>query len=211
MIRDDAVRLLGLRLNNRKGIEARILAEMDAVQEQILEENSWLPWFLESELAQAATTPGERRVSLPSDFLQEIEESHLWIVGDDGSRQRLLKGSYDRLQAQLPGEGRPSRFCISGEYFHLFPTPNEIWTLEMRYYAKDARMSADNVETKWLKYAGDLVIACVGEVMASKHYQNAALAAEFAKDKSAAWDRLLMKHTALQEINQSRSMNGEVE
>lgn len=211
MTRDKLVQLLGWRLGDRDDLVEKIIAEMDYVQTMVLEENQWLPWFLETELAEASTTPGENRVTLPEDFLGEIEESHLWIVTGDGQSLRLRKGEYDILKAQYPGEGQPQRYCISHGYFHLFPAPDQTYTLQMRYYARDVLMSLADVETRWLKFAGDVVMAAIGKEMSAKHLQNPTLAASFTADLATAWTRLLTKHTSLSEINLARSMNGEVQ
>lgn len=207
MTRDECVKLLGWRLGDRTDMAERILMEMKHVQRHVLEENVWLPWFLETELAEATTTTGERRLPLPEDFLSEIEESHLWIVVD-GNPLRLVKGEYDTLQSLLPGEATPQRFAISGRYFHLFPTPDGAYPIQMRYYGRDTDMTVGNEETKWLLYASDVVLAAVGKEVAEKHLQNAAQAQGFAMDLNVAWNRLLMKHTAYQELNMARSMRG---
>lgn len=209
MTRDDVVKLLGYRLESREDLAERIHLEMDFVQSTILEEHEWLPWFLESELAEAATTPEEWRVPVPEDFLMEIEPSALWIVDAEGVRHELVKKDMDLAVKLEPGTGLPKYYSLQGEYFYFAPCPDATYSLQMLYYAKDARMSLANVETRWLKHAADLVIACVGRELAEKHIQNDALAASFANDIGPAWERLLKKQQARIEINQSRSMGGD--
>ena len=209
MTRDEVVRLLGFRLESREDLAERIHAEMDFVQTTILEEHEWLPWFLESELAEASTTPGEWRVSVPEDFLIEMEPASLWIVDAEGVRHELIKKDMDVATRIAPGTGLPKYYSLQGDYFYFAPVPDAAYPLQMLYYAQDTRMSLANVETKWLKYAADLVIACVGREVAEKHIQNDALAASFANDIGPAWARLLNKQQARIEINQSRSMGSD--
>lgn len=209
MTRDDVVRLLGWRLGDRSDMQERILREMDFIQTTVLEENEWMPWFLESEWASAQTTVGEARVPLPTDFLVEIEESHLYISKDGGEEKRLVKKDMDTAKSLRPGSGQPEYYAISGGYFYFYATPDYAYDLRMRYYAKDALMSAANVETLWLKHASDLVMALVGEAIAGKHIQNLQQAAAFQADAQKAWNRLLTKHTALNELNMARALGGD--
>jgi hypothetical protein len=210
MKRDALIKLLAFRLGDRDldEVSERAVLEMDFVQRMTLEEHEWLPWFLESELASIVTEIGENRVPVPLDFLLEIEEEHLYVVDSAGTALRLVKGDADTLQAKYSGTGQPQCYAISGKYYLLFPTPDAVYGLQQRYYAADTLMSAADEETSWLKYAADLVLAVLGQILAGKHYKDTAAEASFKVDAEAAWNRLYTKHTAMAEINQSRSMGG---
>ena len=210
MLRDDVVKLLAWRLGSRKNFTDRILAEMEYAQRSVLETNEWLPWFLETEMVNTVTTSGDNRVALPADFLLEIEEQHLWYVNSEGKELVLGKADYDFLQARyaLTENGEPKHYALGAQFF-IFPTPDAAYTLHLRYYGADTSMVVDNVETKWLKHASDLVIAAAGKELAEKHIQNDALALKYENDLAKAWTRLLNKHTAMQEINQSRVAGSE--
>lgn len=210
MLRDDVVKLLAWRLGSRKNFTDRILAEMEYAQRSVLETNEWLPWFLETEMVNTVTTSGDNRVALPADFLLEIEEQHLWYVNSEGKELVLGKADYDFLQARyaLTENGEPKHYALGAQFF-IFPTPDAAYTLHLRYYGADTSMVVDNVETKWLKHASDLVIAAAGKELAEKHIQNDALAVKYENDLVKAWTRLLNKHTAMQEINQSRVAGSE--
>jgi hypothetical protein len=210
MLRDDVVKLLAWRLGSRKNFTDRILAEMEYAQRSVLETNEWLPWFLETEMANTTTVAGDNRVALPDDFLLEIEEQHLWYVNSEGKELVLGKADYDFLQARyaLTENGEPAHYAL-GSQFYIFPTPDAAYTLHLRYYAADTSMIIDNVETKWLKHASDLVIAAAGKELAEKHMQNETLATRYGNDLAKAWTRLLNKHIAMQEINQSRVAGSE--
>lgn len=208
MLRDEVVKIINLRLGNRK-MDAVILAEMDFIQRSVLERRAWLPWFLETELASASTQAGERRVALPPDFLMEIEEESLWIVTAEGGLIELKKTDYDRGMRALPGDGQPVAYALASGYFQFFPRPDAAYTLQMRYYAQGESITQANVEVSWLLHAADLVVAEVGLVIAERHLQNAALAASFRDAAAQALKTLQDRHVAMQEVNRNRLVGGE--
>lgn len=211
MRRDEVVELLGYRLGNRKDMAAHIIAEMKLVQSVQLEEHEWLPWFLEKDLTQSLTIAGGEQVALPVDFLEQIPDRKLYLINSLGERITLEHGRYVELLEKFPGQGQPQRWCIEDDFICLFPTPQEVYTVDWRYYSRDVDMTADNVETKWLKYAADLVMAEVGKLLAEKHLQNPTLSASFAADVPICWKRLYARHTAHADSNQSIFMGGSSE
>lgn len=208
MTRDKLIELLGWRLGDRKDMAERAVAEMDFVQTFTLEAHHWLPWFLEKEFSALQVLSGTAKVALPADFLAEIEDSPLYLVDSAGARTKLAKDSYDSLLQAYPGTGTPAGYCFTQSGLQLFPYPDQAYTLEGRYYGKDALMSAADAETLWLAHAGDLVMALLGVELAAKHLQDTALAAVFSADAQVAWERLLYKHTSREELNVSRAMGG---
>ena len=208
MLRDAAVKIINLRLGNRR-MDETILTEMDFIQRSVLENRAWLPWFLETELASASTQAGERRVALPPDFLMEIEEESLWIETPEGGLIELEKTDYDRGMRALPGSGQPVAYALASGYFQFFPKPDAAYTLQMRYYAKGESISAANVEVSWLLHAADLVVAEVGLAIAEKHLQNVNLAVSFQNAAAQALKTLQDRHTAMQEVNRNRLVGGE--
>jgi hypothetical protein len=109
------------------------------------------------------------------------------------------------MLAQYPGTGRPKAYSIGADEFRFGPTPDAIYTVKMRYKAKDTTLDT-NIENQWLKYASDVVLAELGIVMAEKHMQHPKLAEAFRNDAGVAWTRLYSKHTAREEDNHSRVM-----
>lgn len=208
MVRDDVIKLLGWRLGDRTDLAERIAYEMRLVQTNVLEGHEWLPWFLQKNWT-GLTEPEVETVPFPKDFLQEIEESHMYLTIPGERPLRLYKRDYDQAKALTTGTGRPEYYAVLGTNFYFFPTPDAKYDLTMAYYGKDADMSAENVETLWLKYASDLVISTVGKELAEKHIQNPEAAAGFANDIVVAWDRLYKKHVGLSEVNMSRTMGGD--
>ena len=208
MTKAELVQLMGWRFGDRDDLGARIELELDYVQDYVLESNTWLPWFLTTEEANAALTAQERRLALPVDFLSEIEESALWLELLDGSTVELKKMDFDVAARKYPGGGQPVVYCRVGEYYQFFPIPDYGYRVFMRYYGKDARIRDEMASPKWLAYAADVVMAELGKIIADKHIKDAQAAASFSADAQAGWQRLYAKHTAQQEINQARSMGG---
>jgi hypothetical protein len=213
MNKADLVKIVGWRLGDRDDMVSRIDLELDYIQDYVLEAKPWHPWFLQSELSMATTTPGERRVPLPVDFLAEVEESHLYIVDPSASKSiELVKKDPDVAQKMMQGAeiatGFPRGYAISGLYFQFYPTPDDAYEIQMQYYAKDARISDSAASPKWLQFASDVVLAELCNVLAAKHIKDAEAAAGFAADAQVAWRRLYDKHTAMAELNQPRSLGG---
>lgn len=207
MLRDSLFALLGMRLGNRADLIPRMGLEVQFLQESILEQHEWLPWFLETEVTSTLTVPGEERVQLPADFLAEIEDQALWLYPDVGPSVciPLRKMPYDEMIVRYRGSGRPVAYSISGKYFILAYIPDRAYTLKMRYMAKDVILDS-NIQNKWLTYAADVVIAELGVIMAEKHMQHFELAATFRADAKAAWAKLYATHIARTEVNQNRVM-----
>lgn len=182
----------------------RMGTEVLLLQEIRLEQNVWLPWFLETETAWTTTTVGEEQVQLPADFLGEVEEQALWRV-EDGEFIPLKKMDYDDMLVRFAGEGAPRAYAVGNGYLFLRPVPTEAITLKMRYLAR-AEPLTSNIENVWLRYASDVVIAELGAVIAKQHMQHGELAATFAEDARIAWDRLYRVHIGRQETNRARLM-----
>jgi len=205
MTRDQVVQLLGWRLGDRDDMALRIELEMKLAQSTVLEVHAWLPWFLLKDWSGALTTAGAETVPLPADFLDEAEESHLYIkLGDQW--KRLRKMDLDSARSYYTTNGVPQAYARLGERLYLAPIPDAAYELKMEYYGRDTDMTAANVETQWLRYASDLVIAVVGKELAEKHIQNPEQAAAFSADIELAWNRLYTQHVAMGEVNQSRSL-----
>lgn len=205
---DEAVTLLNYRLGNRTDLATRIALEMQHVQTFLLEGTaSFLPWFLETEIATSTAAEGEERVMLPEDFLAESEDQALWLYDENSSDEiwvELKKNDYDLLRVKYQAAGRPAQYALVGDYFLIAPTPDTDYTIKMRYYAKDAAL-ATGEENKWLKHAADLLIAETGRIM-SGHMMNPVLEAKFEKEATIARERLFRKHEARRHANRTYSM-----
>jgi hypothetical protein len=208
MTRDEVVAIIAERLGQRTDLNAAIIAEMQLAQSIRLEQNGkFMPWFLLTEYSTVQTEADEPRVAVPDDFIQEEEESGLWVQTDAGIWIELRKASEDKAFNAYEGvePAQPERYALAGDHLTLFPTPDKVYNLRMRYFAQDIPLTSD-IQNKWLKYAADLVIAEVGQVLAGRHVQDQTLEAGFQMDKAAAWQRLWLMHEARMHANREYSM-----
>jgi hypothetical protein len=209
MLRDDAIALLADRLN-RTDLTTRAINEMQMAQIQ-LESLEFLPWFLLTEMATAATIAFEERLALPSDFLREAEEDEatLWTVDNTTTpptKSFLSKSTYALLVEKYKNSTyqKPLEYALVGQYFRLRPIPDVIYTVQFLYYAQAALLTT-NIENLWLKYAPDLVIANTGMLM-SRYPNDTVRYAMFAADYKIALDGLKKLDVARREANLERTM-----
>ena len=207
MLRDAAVDIIAKRLGQRTDLTSDIIAEMQLIQATTLERNGkFFPWFLLSEWSSASTVASEERVALPTDFLCESEEYPFQILDSNGAWQNLTKRAYDYAFEMYPAsEALPVLYAVGDDYFYLRPIPDAVYTIRMRYFKRGLSL-ATNIENVWLKWAPDLVIALVGEVMARQYTQNNALADTFAAKAGTAGEMLYSQHMAREEANRERNM-----
>lgn len=220
MLRDDAVALIKARLGNRtdSALDAQIVTEMIYVQENILEGAVQLPWFLIAENATIQTRPHEERIPLPMSplFLREVDEAATDDAGalfrysqaddEEGPWVPLRKGDYGNMLVKYPQEGRPLQYDLLGDYFRLKPTPDAQYTLRMLYYGRETSLSTGNIENKWLKWCGDLLIAHTGYNVATKIIGDSARAQVFAADLSVAVERAAKVFEAREHVGRTYHM-----
>ncbi len=209
MILSTALSMLKFRLGSRTDadLDTLIPIEMDQAQFEF-ERSGQPPWFLLTEDENLETVVGERRLPVPEDFLLETEDDALWLISPEtGEPQQLDKGELDASTAYWGlTEGTPTGYALVGKYFHLFPTPDAVYSIRLKYYAADAKptaMAAGDTNL-WLTYASDLLLARTGRRMAM-YLRDSELAQLFAADEQTAAARLLTEQTARDEANRNRS------
>jgi len=207
MLRDAAVAIIKGRLGrpNDTTIDTLIINEMQLAQTQA-ERDKILPWFLITEISDASTTVNEQRLLVPTNFLREFGEGALWRfnASSDPTWVDLSKEEFDVLRQRYGTEvGDPVRYALVGKYFRLFPTPDQVYTMKMLYYAQDVVLST-NIENEWLKEAPGLLISRTGGVIAT--YLNHPSLIAFKADLLTAQNELVVQETARDEANRSRAM-----
>lgn len=205
--------LLMKRLGNRTDSDLReaCLLEMQMIQETKLEQGPVKPWFIISEETETETTPDERRVEVPDDFIQELEEEGEVIIVDSTGVDHELEKKTWKENANWHGlqssSELPENYSLVGNYFMLFPIPTLQLKIKFRYYAKQTPVSDTNTETPWTKFAADLLIAETGLMVAGRHVEvTPERVAGFEKDIMTAWDRINRENTARAEANMNRRM-----
>lgn len=208
MLRDDVKALIAERLGNRKNLDNLIISELKLAQ-STLETGEFLPWFLLTEMEQTVTNVADYRVGLPLDFLMECEETGLWYEDANGVRHDLEKKDLDQLTATYQTNsgvvtGPPERYALVGNYFYVFPQPDQAYTLKTIYYGMDQTLDT-NIENKWLKWCPDLLMAMAG-VNVAGFVGNDRAAALFQARISSAEAQLIKQHEARANTNREYSM-----
>lgn len=204
MIKSALVDLIKMRLGNRTDadIATRIDAELDMAQYELEEFGIFTPWFLLSSAVTLATVAGNANLAIPTDMLQEYEEGALFYNG-----LPLAKHDEDYLAVRFKdaANAAPEMYALSGEFFVLYPTPDAVYSLTLKYYQKDTVPSlvALNAENKWLKHAADWLLAKAGAAVA-RFIKDAEAQALFAADAQAAATRVYTKHVDRAERNSTR-------
>jgi hypothetical protein len=172
MTRDEGIALIKQKLGFRQGtgLDASIVANMVAVQAD-LEAGPVKPFFLISEDAYTTTTPNDERLFIPDDFLEEVEDAVFKYVPDGVTEASgeidLYKDEYDTLRSNFKNvpKGPPQAYCLLGNYFRLFPTPDAIYTVHLIYYQRDAALTS-NIENKWMKWNPKIIYGIAGKNIA---------------------------------------------
>lgn len=178
MTRDEAVSLMKKLLGFRRNLDDECVTALKAAQ-TTLEAGPTKPWFLLTERATIATRSGEQRVRVPDTMLVEADNLHLYYIPDDTEEApvKLTKNAYDTLREAYGEEepGDPETYALVGNYFMIFPEPDDDYTLEMRVFAQDEVLDS-NIENKWLKYVPYALIGKAGILVASMVRDKDALA-----------------------------------
>lgn len=195
----DFIKLLKKRLANNQdpSLDADIVSEMDFVQRNILEQLPFNPHFLISEEFKTDTVKGERRVPVQDTFLKEVYGAALWIyegdaVLDEDKWTKLRKGDIGELRNRYPGSGKPLSYDLQGDYYLLFPTPDDAYSLRIYIYQQEALPSSldDTGENEWMIHATDLFLGEVGFIIADQYLQSDRMAAKFFRQANMARQRL---------------------
>jgi hypothetical protein len=197
---------------------------------------SFMPWFLRTEVSTITTTIGEERVPLPTDFIREYEEDALYWFNPNADPTiyqnywlplwkddiQFNRQKYGALWYNIPPaspsdtqtsnswfECGPRAYSLDGNYFRIFPTPQQVYTLKMIYYAQDAVLNpAIDSENKWLEHASDILIGEAGyQVAATARDDNRIQYFQTIRDEGVA--RLFVYTEAQQHENRTYKMGRE--
>ena len=165
MLRDAGVALIQEQLAFRTTLSSNIVTWMQLAQ-TTLEKGPTKPWFLVSEDTFTTTVSGEERVSLPLTFLQEVEDATFKYrpsTWPDEPEVDLVKDEYDVLRRNYRGSeaGPPEAYALLGDYFRLFPTPDDAYAVRLIFYEMDDVLST-NIENRWLKEVPLLLLGSAG-------------------------------------------------
>lgn len=174
MTRDEMVAQVQLYLGMRTDMANTIAAELMRQQNVLERETQWklMPWFLKSDDSTTSISilgdGFDRRVAKPEDWLADIEEGGLYVIDDDDCEYELVKHEEDSLREYYKtyDPGLPRHYATSGDYYLLFPTPDQAYTLKMKYYQADAVLSLGSSSNRWSRYASNCLIGRAGMFLA---------------------------------------------
>ena len=168
MLRDAGVALIKEQLAFKTTLDANIVRYLQLAQ-TTLERGPTKPWFLISEDTFTSTVADEERISLPLDFLQEVEDGAFRYRPDnwpDDEEVELVKDEYDVLKRNFVDNeaGPPEAYALIGNYFRIFPTPDDVYNIRLIYYKKGVTLDT-NVENEWLREIPLLLLGTAGNMM----------------------------------------------
>lgn len=110
-------------------------------------------------LAVSSTTTGTQRIELPSDMLEPISATLIYLSGSTASSQH---SSYQTLKLISPEQvdgknpqpsGVPKEICFFNSWAELYPSPNSAYSFQLRYRNHPTDMTNTNavpsLSTPW--------------------------------------------------------------
>ncbi len=170
MLLSDAIDQIQLLMGSRTDLTTKAQTALTRAQEQ-LQRGPTYPWFLLSENATIRMQLSDHRIPVPSDFIAEYEEGCLHYLPDEvgSDKIHLDKYSYEYLNDLYArdADGIPAAYAKVGDYFIIYPLPDDLYNIEMKYYRKDTRpLDMDLGDTnKWLTNAPDAIIGKAGQYL----------------------------------------------
>ena len=166
MTRDEMVVLIKEQLGFRTTLDANIVRYLTLAQ-IALEKLPDKPWFLMSEDSFTITTADEERVEVPADFIEEVEDATFKYRPDTyptDPENDLIKDGYDNLRQVYVGSvtGPPEAYALLGNYFRIFPTPDDDYNVRLIYYKKAAALAVGSDSNVWSLNAPHLLMGTAG-------------------------------------------------
>jgi hypothetical protein len=209
MTRDEAVGVIQTILGFRTDLVSNIITMLQ-VSQTMLEQAPPKPWFLTSERSYIVLQPNLNKVALPTNFLVEVDDAHLYYNPSlaTSPQVKLVKESLDQLREIYSSlaKGAPEAYAILGNYFYIFPTPNVEYTIELLYIKSDALLTT-NIENKWLKYNPYVLIGKAGGLIANS-VGNQAAAATFKAMENEGRTLLVSQNTEREFSNRELQIGG---
>jgi hypothetical protein len=119
---------------------------------------TFLPWFLLQEILTEATTANEDAGALWYYNESAEDPANVWV--------QLAKGEHDELKDTYSEAGAPIAYSLTGPYFRIFPTPDDVYPLKIMCFQRAAtlvnNLTSDpdpNASHLWLVNAGMLLVA----------------------------------------------------
>ena len=215
MLRDAVVDLLAYRLGQRPNMRNAIIAEMDfIIQTELSQRGHNFLWQRQPFGVISTLVAGQTRIN-PGNVLKVDEDTPLsYILASGGSQPPTVLTYLDGFIPDRFGGtdniGAPSAWTWIGlGVIEFNRIADQDYQICGRVYAGDPSIAgtygdANNVETNWLRYGADVVIAAVGRRMALSLAADR-LYAMFDNDFQTAWNRIYVEDIAQREALADRA------
>jgi len=164
-------------LNREDATTSLVLQWLNNRQKQICNIDNFS--FMEA-TASASTVANQQSYTLPSDYKDEL---HIWLESGN-IKYYLVKwvgSEAERSYTQTDKTGRPTNYWIWDNAYWLYPIPDGVYTLKLKYYEYLPDLTDTAVEENDLcKYWADLLI--YGATAEGFHYFQQ-------PDKTAEWEQ----------------------
>lgn len=190
--------------------QTEIVAAQDRLEGGVvIGQGVFFPWFLYVDDPNLPYTASET-LNLPAGFLTEYEEEHtgsLFVY--DSSQEdpwvRVRRDTWAIIKSRYMGSATfPTMYDIINTKIYMRPVPDTAGTARLLYYSTATSLASAS-ENVWTQYAGELLIAELGFVLASQYIRNADAAEKFAIGITRESQRLYTKHIARLEAGRQRS------
>jgi hypothetical protein len=167
-----------------------------------------MPWFLRKDDQPLALVADATSITLPADFLREVEDEGPWFPDSTGTGippiflEKAVAGVARRtFTGSTAG---PQIYQVRNTDLFIYPASDEDMTLYWTYYGKDVTLDND-VENQWLKWVPNLLIGYAGQGYASD-LRDTAAAEEFKRMKLEGQRQLLVLNVAREATNRRTSI-----
>ncbi|XAI96491.1 hypothetical protein [Microcystis phage Mel-JY34] len=200
MTRDEARALVAAKVGFRTDLNATIDLELQLVQRETLEtDHEFKPWFLFADYTDPTfvTTPGVDYVSLPSDFLLQIEDTFLYFqepnaTGNEFPWSPIRANLLSEVMAQITTDGVPSFCSVQGSRLYIRPTPQEAYALRL-FYFKSEPVPTGGGTNLWLTHSPTWLINATASKIADEYLQDEASAQKLGIAAAAARKRIWLE------------------
>lgn len=209
MTKQEAIDLIKLRLGSREDTDLDLLlaGELSLSQTE-LEATAPFYWFCIKDSSGLATIAAQSWISLPSDFIIEIDEMVLEITFDGVAWVPLQKADRDNVISKYGvTPGQPEAYSLVGKKLHFGPIPDAVYSVRLTYQGRDVNISAlaAGGTNEWLTEAADYLTAHTG-LKAALWIKDSAAGQVFSGLLQAAKARLDTLQVAREEANRDRNM-----
>lgn len=149
---------------------------------QAWERSPFMPWFLEKTSSGLVTVTSADTINEPSDYLLIVENTKVYSTNTSNTRTKLTRAYHEDIEESFNGidPGPPTHFDIFGGKIYFGPTPDAVYTIRMKYYAKTTPPPDDNnvIDNQWAINAEDLFITESAYRLQASYIKDMKVAAE---------------------------------